>query len=132
MTARPAAGHGAVTRRTTEPAPRAHDRDRHDRRGERTRRKGHRIVKFTLDDLNRIIETHIDIDGRVTEDALDIPYAELGMDSLGLVELAERINIAHHVPVPLDIIEEMRTPRLTVDYVNEHLGGGGAEASGER
>ncbi|MEV6823385.1 acyl carrier protein [Amycolatopsis sp. NPDC051102] len=80
-------------------------------------------MKFTLDDLNRLIDGHIDIDARITESTLDKPYAELGMDSLGLVDLAERINISYRVPVPLDIIEEMRTPRRTVDYVNEHLDG---------
>lgn len=81
-------------------------------------------MKFTLDDLNHLIDTYIDIEARITENALDRPYAELGMDSLGLVDLAERINISYDVPVPLDIVEEMRTPRLTVDYVNGHLDGG--------
>lgn len=81
-------------------------------------------MKFTLGDLSRIIDTYIDSDAQITEASLDESYADLGVDSLGLVDLAERINISYHVPVPLDIIEEMRTPRLTVAYVNGHLGGG--------
>ena len=79
------------------------------------------MAKFTLDDLNRIIEAYVDVDAPVTENALDTSYADLGMDSLGVIELVERIHLGYHVPVPTDTIEELRTPRLTIDYVNEHL-----------
>lgn len=89
------------------------------------------MAKFTLDDLNRIIETYVDVDAQVAENALDTSYSDLGMDSLGVIELVERIHLGYRVPVPTDTIEELRTPRLTIDYVNEHLAEGHG-ADGDR
>ncbi|POM23580.1 Actinorhodin polyketide synthase acyl carrier protein [Actinomadura rubteroloni] len=79
------------------------------------------MKEFTIDDLNDAISASHDAGTRVGEDMLDRPFFELGLDSLALVELAERLQAAYQVPIPDDVIEEIPTPRHALDYVNARL-----------
>ncbi len=79
--------------------------------------------EFVLDDLNRLCRA---CDGEeVTEQTLDEPFSELGLDSLDTIELAEHIKREWHVHMPVllpnEIVEILRTPRLALEYVNKHL-----------
>ena len=57
---------------------------------------------FTLDDLRRILRAcageaeSIDLDG----DIVDIPFDELGYDSLALLELASRVEREYGAAIP--------------------------------
>ncbi|MDS1271053.1 acyl carrier protein [Lipingzhangella sp. LS1_29] len=78
------------------------------------------MATFTLNDLARILHAcKVDIDIATVDTAR--PFTELDIDSLTLVELAERITNEYQVPVPPEIIDDFRTPQSTLDYVNRHL-----------
>ncbi|WP_306212599.1 acyl carrier protein [Actinoplanes sp. RD1] len=76
--------------------------------------------KFTLDDLRRIMrecageDEDTDLSGRIDE----VPFPELGYDSLALLEIASRIQREYGIPMPDESIEAMSTPDATVGYVN--------------
>lgn len=73
---------------------------------------------FTLDDLKSIMETVLDDPVDLSaEDILDTPLADLGYDSLSLVEIATRIHLEHGIHVPDEVATAMLTPRDFLDYV---------------
>ncbi|MEU3010312.1 acyl carrier protein [Nocardia asteroides] len=80
---------------------------------------------FVLDDLSRLYRACEGADVDLTEKTLDEPFAELGLDSLATIELAERIQREWHVRIPMllpnETVEILRTPRLALDYVNKLL-----------
>ena len=80
------------------------------------------MQEFTLADLNRAVNTCEGVEMEITEADMEVTFAELDIDSLTLVELAERLASSHGIPVPTEIIEDFRTPKLALDYVNGHLG----------
>jgi minimal PKS acyl carrier protein len=81
--------------------------------------------EFRLDDLSRLCRACEGADLELTEKTLDEPFADLGLDSLGTIELAERIQREWQVHVPMllpnEIVEILQTPRLALEYVNKHL-----------
>lgn len=78
------------------------------------------MAYFTLDELRRLVRQclgepeEVDFDG----DIGDLAFEEMGYDSLALLELATTIQNELGVPIPDEAVEEMTTPRATVDYVN--------------
>jgi act minimal PKS acyl carrier protein len=54
-------------------------------------------------------------------DVLDVGFADLGYDSLALLELANQVQRAYGVPIPDEAVEHMTTPQATVDYINSRL-----------
>jgi len=52
---------------------------------------------------------------------LDVPYTDLGFDSLAVLELATRIQQELGVPFPDATVAEMKTPRNVLDYVNQKM-----------
>ncbi|GAA2656369.1 acyl carrier protein [Streptomyces lunalinharesii] len=76
---------------------------------------------FTLTDLNTVMSrlSGHQLTTRLDENHLDAPFDDLGMDSISLVELAQKLG-EHGAPFPEEIVEELRTPQLVLDYVNRH------------
>jgi minimal PKS acyl carrier protein len=76
---------------------------------------------FTEQDLITIMRQCAGADDsvRVGGDVLDSPFAELGFDSLAVLEIQSRISLDHHVALPDDALDHMTTPRCTVTYVNQ-------------
>jgi minimal PKS acyl carrier protein len=77
--------------------------------------------EFTLDDLRRVLvegagaAEDIDLDG----DILDIEFADLGYDSLALLETAARITRDYNIPLDDDATTSARTPRKLLALINE-------------
>ncbi|UCM87085.1 acyl carrier protein [Streptomyces marincola] len=81
---------------------------------------------FTLDDVRRILregagkDESVDLDG----DILDKGFADLGYDSLALMETASRIEREYKVALDEDVLDiEVVTPRTLIDAVNAGLDG---------
>ena len=80
-------------------------------------------MSFTFEDLDanvRAAAGNPDI-APLTGDTLDADFADLGCDSLVLIELINRINRAYGINLPDAAIEHMRTPRSTLAYLNDWL-----------
>jgi act minimal PKS acyl carrier protein len=81
------------------------------------------MTEFTLDDLRRILRAcageaeSVDLDGNIS----DVPFGELGYDSLALLELAVRVEREFGASIPDDAAVAMRTPGMAVTYVNDRI-----------
>lgn len=77
-------------------------------------------TEVTLDDLKRILregagtDENVDLDGEV----LDTEFAELGYDSLALLETAARISREYGITVEDDVVTSARTPLDLLKIVN--------------
>ncbi|MFI0421587.1 actinorhodin polyketide synthase [Spongiactinospora gelatinilytica] len=75
---------------------------------------------MTLDDLRRIMvacageDEHVDLAG----DIIDRTFAELGYDSLAVMETAARIEGEFGVKIPDEQVPELATPRALLDCVS--------------
>ncbi len=78
---------------------------------------------FTLDDLIPIMRSCAGDDEDVTLDdrILEVPFTELGYDSLALLELQSQIQLRYEVDLADDAVKHMTTPRRAIDYVNRQL-----------
>ena len=78
------------------------------------------MTQFALADLKRLLAACSGVDAAVDLDgsAADQPFAELGYDSLALLDLTGRVQREYGVPMPDDAIGEMLTPSAAVDYIN--------------
>ncbi|GGS46774.1 MULTISPECIES: acyl carrier protein [Actinokineospora] len=82
------------------------------------------MTEMTLADLTRLlrecagVDEAVDLDG----DIIDVPFDELGYDSLALFNTVSRIERDHSVRLPDDLVAEVTTPRWLLGVVNEHLG----------
>ena len=56
-------------------------------------------------------------------DIADVPFADLGYDSLALLEMAAHVQQEYGIRIPDDAIEEMPTPRAAVEYLNRRFTG---------
>ncbi len=80
--------------------------------------------QFTVGDLLRCLregagaDDQMDLDGR---DVTDTPFAELGYDSLAMLELVSRIEREYGVALPDGEVEKKETPGEVVAYVNSRL-----------
>jgi minimal PKS acyl carrier protein len=80
--------------------------------------------QFTMDELQEILQSSIGMDEGVRLDAeqAETAFAELGYDSLAMLELASQIK--HRIGVHITdeaALEEMATPRAAVEFVNRQL-----------
>ncbi|MFE1310658.1 acyl carrier protein [Streptomyces sp. NPDC058755] len=77
--------------------------------------------ELTIDDLTRILresageDEGVDLDG----DILDILFADLGYDSLALLEASSRIEREFGVKLSDDAVSEAETPRLLLAAAND-------------
>lgn len=55
------------------------------------------------------------------ESMMDTDFDDLGVDSLALVELVDRVQEAYHLSIDDDTAQDLRTPRMMLDHVNSRL-----------
>ncbi len=79
---------------------------------------------ITLDDLIEIMRSSAGTEKAVTLDneIADVPFTDLGFDSLAVLEIQSQIQLRHGIPMADESIEHMTTPRATLDYVNSLSG----------
>ncbi|MFK0258734.1 acyl carrier protein [Streptomyces sp. NPDC090445] len=74
-----------------------------------------REILMTLDDLRRILSESAGSDeGQLDGDILDTGFAELGYDSLALIETVSVVQRDYGVEIP----DKLATPRELLDAVN--------------
>ncbi|MFG2041509.1 acyl carrier protein [Dactylosporangium sp. NPDC048998] len=80
---------------------------------------------LNLDELRRILREVAGEDDTTGLDAeiADVPFSELGYDSLALLELAGRVERDYRVRLADDTVVEARTPGDFVELVNLALAG---------
>ncbi|GAB3497730.1 act minimal PKS acyl carrier protein [Amycolatopsis cihanbeyliensis] len=81
---------------------------------------------FTFADLQDALDASLGAGNAIPlyEHNLDTTYDELGVDSLTLYELVTRIQDNFAVAVTDDQVDQMTTPRRTLDTVNARLADG--------
>jgi act minimal PKS acyl carrier protein len=81
------------------------------------------MSEFTFDDLVRLMrvcagETEgVDLDGDIN----DVPFDELGYDSLALLEVFNRVKHEYGAEIPEEMVGELKTPRMALEAVHEAL-----------
>ena len=78
-------------------------------------------MTMTIDDLRRILTECAGEDESVNlaDDILDTPFAELGYDSLALMETAARIKQEFGVEISDEEIATIQTPRALLEAVHQ-------------
>lgn len=80
-------------------------------------------MRFTLGDLRRIMrgcagsDESVDLDGDIAQ----VPFADLGYDSLAVLETASRIEKEFGVSIPDDATADLDRPAVLIDYVNDRM-----------
>lgn len=83
-------------------------------------------VVFTLDDVRRMmlaiagVDDGIELDG----DIGDVPFSDLGYDSLALLELSSQVAREYGTSIPDEAVHEMPTPNAAVTYFSGRLAKG--------
>jgi minimal PKS acyl carrier protein len=79
---------------------------------------------FTFEDLTAVIRRcagdSADVD-RLKDDALDMPFTDLGFDSLAVIEMATVLEREFDLALGDDVATQDRTPRDLIDMVNQQL-----------
>ncbi len=81
------------------------------------------MAEFGPDELRTIMKgcageaEGISLDG----DFIDVPFEQLGYDSLALLEISHTIEDKTGLVIPDGSIEEMKTPREVIDFVAQSL-----------
>ncbi|GGQ86115.1 acyl carrier protein [Couchioplanes azureus] len=81
------------------------------------------MTQLTLDGLRKILlecageDEGVDLNG----DILDVDFADLGYDSLALLETAGRIQRQFDARLDDEAVVEARTPRALIDLTNRAL-----------
>lgn len=79
--------------------------------------------QMTVDDLKRILheaagsDDSMNLDG----DILDVEFADLGYDSVALLETSSRVELQYDVMLPDDAVTAVPTPRRFLKMVNDGL-----------
>ncbi|MEU4654928.1 acyl carrier protein [Streptomyces sp. NPDC023723] len=80
-------------------------------------------TSFTLDDLRAVLlraagtDDTVDLDG----DIADLDFADLGYESLALLETAGQIERTYGISLDEEAFADARTPRRLIALVNTHL-----------
>ncbi|MFI5593037.1 acyl carrier protein [Amycolatopsis sp. NPDC051758] len=78
---------------------------------------------LTLEDLKQVLRTcgtdeSVDLDG----DILDVEMADLGYDSLAVLEISARLQQRSGREIPEDVTAESMTLRQLLGYINNPVG----------
>ena len=76
------------------------------------------MQNFTLTELKSLMQGILDEPVPLDGDILDVPFADLGYDSLAKLELASRIKLGHGVHLPDDALADLSTPRALLAYID--------------
>jgi len=81
------------------------------------------MAQFTLEDLKVIVRESSGVTDGVSLDGdiLDEPLRELGYDSLAVLEIVSQIQRDYRLDIPDEAIDEMKTARSIIDYVNANV-----------
>lgn len=81
------------------------------------------MSEFTIDHLIGLLRSAGGVaDGvELNEGIVDEAYADLGYDSLALLEMSAKIQQEFGVAIPDDDVTELKTPRQTIDYLNDRM-----------
>ena len=79
------------------------------------------MTQFSIDDLRRILREGAGDSGTLDGDIADVPFTELGYDSLALLELSSRVEREYAVSITDDAALAMRTPGAAVAYISDRL-----------
>lgn len=79
------------------------------------------IRVVTIDDLRRILREAAGEDVELYGDILDVPFDELGYDSLALLETGRRLETEHLIRLDDSTIIDATTPRALLAVVNAQL-----------
>lgn len=81
--------------------------------------------EFTLRELTDLLRTcagdpeeGVDL---TSDDVLDVPFIDLGYDSLALLQVTGVINREHGVELSDDAVAEAETPRALLEMINTGL-----------
>ncbi|GAB3440638.1 acyl carrier protein [Actinophytocola sediminis] len=77
--------------------------------------------EFTVADLARILRLAAGEDGGVAEETVDVPFHELGLESLALLEASVLIRQEFGVDLDDSVLTDAGNPRALVGIVNNHL-----------
>ncbi len=72
---------------------------------------------FTIDDLRRFLRECSGETAGLDGDILDVPFEELGYDSLALLEVISRVEDEFGIRVPDEAAQHCRTPRAVLDCI---------------
>ncbi|WSQ09445.1 acyl carrier protein [Streptomyces sp. NBC_01231] len=91
------------------------------------------MKEFTLFDLQQMVAACVGTDNAdvIDQASLDVSFTDLGLDSLSVYELITRLQDDLSLAITDEEIDELKTPRLLIDHVNErfgHTAGQGADA----
>jgi act minimal PKS acyl carrier protein len=81
---------------------------------------------FGMTQLTEILRTSIGLDADVRFDGelAETEFTELGYDSLAMIELASQVQRRYGVQITDEaVLDQMRSPREAVDFVNSLLAG---------
>lgn len=80
-------------------------------------------AKFTIDELRAVLRAAAgEEESAVGEtDILDVPFTDLGYDSLALLEAGSRIERERGIKLGDSTITEAQTPRALLEAVNQRL-----------
>lgn len=78
------------------------------------------MQQFTVDHLQEALCAALGIEAAAVlhGDVLDRPFAELGYDSLALLELCGYVHRTFGVPMPDEAPQHMPTPQAALRYIN--------------
>jgi act minimal PKS acyl carrier protein len=76
---------------------------------------------FTADDLRRILTDRIGLAEADIPEDLDTPFADLGLDSLAVVEIQLAVQQRYGFGIPDADAGVMTTMAEAIDYVNRRL-----------
>jgi acyl carrier protein len=78
-------------------------------------------ASFTHDDLRLILVERVGLDDVDVPDDPDVAFADIGLDSLAVVEVQLAVQQRFGFTVPDEDAHSMVTLRQAVDYVNRRL-----------
>jgi minimal PKS acyl carrier protein len=80
------------------------------------------MAQFTIGDLTSALLEAAGCDQGVDfDDILDVPFEDLGYDSLALFNTVNKIERDCRITLPDDIVVEATTPRVMLDMINMNL-----------
>jgi minimal PKS acyl carrier protein len=79
------------------------------------------MARITLDELKDMLTKAGGEDAGVPSldgDAADTPFADLGYDSLAMLEVTSMVELAYDISLDDDVAQTAGTPRALLDLVN--------------
>jgi act minimal PKS acyl carrier protein len=78
------------------------------------------MTEFSITELRGVVRACVGEHdaAELDEAALDTEFADIGLDSLVVFEVATRLQDDRHIRISDDELEQVRTPRDLIDLVN--------------